>query len=105
MESITIKRLRTKAVFKIIFIGLVCSFVPFFTIMGILASQGLVNMYWGQIPITGFKAALLGPIYGLLFAFIIGLFISGFTSIGLMIYGKRKPITLELYQLESDANN
>jgi len=105
MESVTIKRLRTKAVFKIIFIGLFCSFIPFFTVMGLLASQGFVNMSWGQTPITGFQAVLLGPVYGFLFTLIFGLFISGFASIGLMIYGKRKSITLELYELESNEKN
>ena len=105
MESFTIKRLRTKAIFKIIFTGLFYSFIPFFTLVGLLASQDLLTMYWGQTQITGFKAAVLGPFFGIFFAIVFGLFISVFTSLGLMLYAKRRPLTLEFYETENNENN
>jgi uncharacterized BrkB/YihY/UPF0761 family membrane protein len=105
MESFTIKRLRTKAIFKIVFIGLACSFIPFFTFMGLLASQDLVSMYWGQTPINGFKAVVLGPFFGIFFTIVFGLFISVFTSLGLMLYAKRRSLTLEYHEVLTDENN
>lgn len=100
MENITIKRLRAKAIFKIIFMGLFCAFIPFFTLMGILASQGLITMYWGAVIITGFKAIFIGPLFGILLTLVFGSIIGIFTTLGLMLYSKLKPITLEYYPQE-----
>lgn len=105
MESLTIKRLRTKAVFKIIFTGLFCSFIPFFTLLGVLASQDLITMYWGQTQITGFKAAVLGPFFGIFFVIVFGFFTSIFTSLGLMLYAKRRPLILDVYEIDDDKCN
>lgn len=105
MESVTIKRLRTKAIFKVILTGLTCSFVPTFTLVGILASLDLMTMYWGETQLTGFRAALFGPFFGLFFAIFFGLFASVFVSLGLMIYSKRKPLTLEIYEYEKSEIN
>ena len=53
MDSITVKRLRSKAVFKIIFLGLIIFFVPLFTICGFLASAGLLTMSVGWTTFNG----------------------------------------------------
>lgn len=73
--------------------------------MGILASQGLVTMYWGEAVITGFKAILIGPLFGVLFTLVFGLIMGIFTTLGLIIYSKRKPITLEYYPQEPSKKN
>ncbi len=52
-----------------------------------------------------FKAALLGPFFGVVFTIVFGIFISVFTSLGLMLYAKCRPLTLEFYETENDENN
>ena len=104
MNSLRIKRLRTKAIFKILFAGLFCSFIPFFSVMGLLASQGLITMYFGETQLFGMQAMLAGPLFGLLFTLLFGLFVGIFTTLGLMIYAKRKNISIEYYPVESTDN-
>lgn len=105
MESFTVKRLRTKVVFKLLFIGLSVSFVPTFTLLGILASMDLATMTWGQSRITGVGAILLGPIYGMVFATFCTLFFGVFVTIGLVVYAKIRPIEIEYYSNEEPEHS
>lgn len=105
MDSITVKRLRSKAVFKIIFLGLIIFFVPFFTICGFLASAGLLTMSWDGQSLTGISAIISGPFMGLLMALIFGLFISSCTALGLILFARVRPIKIEYYPKDSEQNS
>lgn len=105
MGKIVVKRLRTKAVFKIILLGMILISVPLFTLLGILASFGLVTMYWGSQALTGSSAIIAGPFIGLFMALILGLVTSVLSSLGLMLYAKMRPITIEYYPLKGAEEN
>ena len=105
MESFSFHRLRTKSVFKIIFVGLSCSLIPLWTILGILASFGVVNLYWGPESITGFKAVVLGPFFGIIITIVFGFFTSVFASLGLILFSKRKGFSIDYYQNEPGESN
>ncbi|MBR9913181.1 MAG: hypothetical protein GYB33_22810 [Gammaproteobacteria bacterium] len=105
MQNIDVKRLRTKAVFKIVMLGLIVSLVPLFAICGFLASAGLVSLQWGDQPLTGFRAILAGPFIGLSLAIFFGLFNSALVSSDLMLYGLIRPLKIEYYPKENDCSD
>jgi hypothetical protein len=105
MDSLVVRRLRSKAVFKVLFLGLSVFFVPFFTVIGILASLDVLNFFWGTHQLTGLTAAFSGPFIGLFFSLMLGLFVSVFTCFGLMLFSKKAPIAIEYYPVASNENS
>lgn len=102
MQPITLQRLHTKSIFKIIFIGLAVFLIPLFSVLGILASIGLLDFYIQNQPVTGIKALILVPLTGVFLSLFLGLLCSVFASIGLIIYGKKRSLTLHYYPLDND---
>ena len=105
MDSLIVRRLRSKAVFKILFLGLSVFFVPFFALVGLLASLDVLNFYWGSTHLTGLTAAFAGPFIGLFISLVLGFFVSVFTCFGLMLFSKKAPLAIEYYPVESGEDS
>ncbi len=102
MKSITVQRLRTGSVYRFSTIGAVFGVIPLFTLCGILASFGLIDLTWNGEVVTGLRAIVIGPLMGGLFAiFGIALFGSAL-ALGLWIYSKFRPLSFE-YEEMPDA--
>ncbi|MBY6191993.1 hypothetical protein KUV22_16315 [Microbulbifer agarilyticus] len=102
MHEYEVKRLRTRSIFKIIFVGMTLSIVPLFAISGVLASIGLVKLYWGSEPLTGGSAIIGGPLVGIFIAVTFSFFASILTSLGLILYGKKRTLTMYYYPIEKN---
>jgi hypothetical protein len=95
MEKLTIRKLGLGTLFKITFIGLVCGFVPLFTLMGILGYFGMADLTWNEQPLTGVSALVAGPFLGLFMALVFTMFIGVALGLGLFIYSKFRPLEIE----------
>ncbi|GAB2189121.1 hypothetical protein MAH1_07290 [Sessilibacter sp. MAH1] len=97
MQPINVQRLHTKSVFKIIFVGVTVFMIPLFSVLGILASVGLLDFYMQGQPVTGIKALFIVPLAGVFLSLFLGALCSVFASLGLIIYGKKRSLTLYYY--------
>lgn len=103
LEEIIIQRLRTKSLFKIIFLGLFASIIPLSVLLGILGYFDLATLHWNGESVSGPKALIVGPMIGLLFVGIFGFFTTLFTAVGLYFYSKK--INLKLYYYSANEAN
>jgi hypothetical protein len=99
MRSIVVRRLRTGSVYRFSAIGAVFGLVPLFTLFGILASVGLFNLTWNDEAVTGPRALIVGPLMGAFFALICTAIFGSSLALGLWIYSKFRPISLEYEEL------
>jgi hypothetical protein len=103
MKSIVVHRLRTGTVYRCSAIGSVFGLIPLFTVLGILASVGLVQLTWNDEAVTGPRALIVGPIMGAFFALICTALFGSSVALGLWIYSKFKPIALEYEEMPADT--
>lgn len=93
--SIRIRRLRSGAVFQLVFLGTAMFFVPMIALFGLLALFGAHTVNVGNKPVTG----LAGLLVALVLAPICTLLFSAFgwvaAYLGIRLFGAFRPITLE----------
>jgi TRAP-type C4-dicarboxylate transport system permease small subunit len=95
-RTITIRRLRTGSVFRIVAAGICCTVVPFFVLMGIFALFGSDTLVFNEQPITGWPALLLSPFMALIAAGVLTLFCGSGLALGLWIYSKIRPMAIRV---------
>jgi hypothetical protein len=99
MRSILVRRLRTGSIYRLGAIGATFGLIPLFTILGVLASFGLVNLTWNGEVVTGPRAVVVGPIVGAIFALICTAFFVSALALGLWVYSKFRPLWVEYEEL------
>jgi Na+-transporting NADH:ubiquinone oxidoreductase subunit NqrB len=95
VESIHVARLATGTVYKLVFIGLLCGFVPLFALFGVMGSMDLVTLTWNEEPLTGVRALIAGPFMGVLFALLFTALVGSVMALGLWIYGRFRGLTVD----------
>jgi len=95
MKSIVVHRLRNGSVYRISAIGAVFGMIPLFTVFGILASMNLFTLTWNNEAVTGPRALIVGPLMGVLFSAVCTALFGSVIALGLWIYSKFRPLTLE----------
>jgi hypothetical protein len=103
MKSIVVHRLRNGSIYRLSAIGAVFGMIPLFTVFGILASMNLVKLTWNSEAVTGPRALIVGPLMGVLFAAICIALFGSVLALGLWIYSKFRPLTLEYDEMQSLA--
>ena len=104
MKSIVVRRLRTGSIYRLIATGAAFGFVPLFVVLGLLASAQLFTLNWNGQAVAGPKALLVGPLMGIFFA-VIGVAVFGSAiALGLWIYSKFKPLTIEYEEASSQGD-
>ena len=98
MNSIVVHRLRTGTVYRLAAIGATFGMIPLFTVFGALASVGLFELTWNEKIVTGPRALLIGPMMGALFAGLSIVLFGSAIALGLWIYSKFRPLSLEYEQ-------
>jgi hypothetical protein len=98
MNSIVVHRLRTGTVYRLTAIGATFGMIPLFAVFGVLASVGLFELTWNEKLVTGPRALLVGPLMGVLFAGICTALFGSAIALGLWIYSKFRPLSLEYEQ-------
>ncbi|SMB88398.1 hypothetical protein SAMN05660772_01197 [Pasteurella testudinis DSM 23072] len=98
MANISVKKLTTGTIYKLVFIGLLVAFLPLSLVLGFLGYFDLLYVTWNQQPVNGIAAFYLAPVILLFVALIWGLFVGSVISLGLWIYSKFRPITISFYE-------
>ena len=98
-NTITVKRLRSGTVFKLLLLGNLIFFLPFSLLAGVLSMFGASTISWNGQVVTGLPALLVSPLSGALFALVFS--VLGWISvfIGLWIYSAFRPLELEFIPL------
>jgi hypothetical protein len=99
MRSIVVRRLRTGSIYRLSAIGAAYGLLPLFTLFGILASVGLFKLTWNNEVVTGPRALIVGPLMGALFALICIALFGSSLALGLWIYSKFRPLSVEYEEL------
>ena len=97
-RTITVRRLRTGSVFRLLATGIFFSTVPFFILMGVFAALGFNTLRWNNEPVLGIKGLLLSPLMGLIAAAIFTALAGAGVSFGLWLYSKFRPLTLRMLE-------
>ena len=97
-RTLSIRRLGTGSVFRLAAIGFSCSLIPFALLMGMFALFGYHTVSWNQQPVTGVKGLLASPFIGLFLAVLFTAVMGAFLSLGLWIYSKIRPLTLQVLE-------
>jgi hypothetical protein len=104
MHELSIRRLGTGTIYRLLFFGLLFGCIPIFTILGVLGSFGLATMNWNGQPLTGIRSAVAGPFMGVFFALIGTAFCGTATALGLWIRAKFTTFSIQYYATSnSDA--
>jgi len=103
-NTITVKRLRSGTVFKLLLIGNLAFFLPLALLVGILGMFGASTVTWNGQVMTGLPALLVSSLSGSLFALVFSVF--GWISvfIGLWVYSAFRPLALEFIPLSADKS-
>jgi hypothetical protein len=103
MKSIVVRKLRTGTVYKLVALGAVFGFLPLFGVLGVLGSMGFSTLTWNNQPVTGLRSIIAGPLIGAVFALICVAVFGSAVALGLWIYSKFRPLSLEYEQLAAEG--
>ena len=95
-NTITIRRIRTGSIFRIVAAGTFFSFTPFFILMGVLAAFGMDTLKWNDQPVLGLRALIAGPFMGLFAAAVFTAMMGLMLSLGLWLYSKVRPLSIRV---------
>jgi hypothetical protein len=95
-KTITIRKLSTGTIFKLIAIGNLCSIIPFSLLMGILAFFGAETVTWNDKQLVGLEGLIASPFIGLFISFIFTAFFGILVSFGLWVFSKFRTIQIDI---------
>ena len=101
ISTIKVAKLSAGTVYKLVLVGLLAGFFPLFVLFGILGSMDLLTMTWNEQPVTGLKALVVGPLMGVFFALVFTALVGSVIALGLWLFGKFRPLTLEYVPIEA----
>lgn len=102
-STLTIERLRTGSVFRIVAAGMFCFLIPFSLLMGVFALFGFNTVTWNREAIVGVKGLLFSPVIGAFIAAIFTAFVGVALAAGLWLYSKFRPLVLSVKGAAKDS--
>lgn len=96
LRSMTIRRIKTGSIFRLLAASFFCSLIPFSILMGILGFFGFDTLSWNNQPLHGVTALVASPFIGVFIAAIFTGFIGLLIAFGLWIFSKFRPIKIEV---------
>ncbi|MDG5813849.1 hypothetical protein QA601_02070 [Chitinispirillales bacterium ANBcel5] len=94
LEIVEVSRIRGTTLIKLILLGFTTGFSLLVCIFGFFAFLGFEVLHYNEQYITGFKALITLP-FSVFIGFILALFSSFFTYIGLRLYSLFRGISIE----------
>ena len=92
--TISLQRLSAGSIYKLLFIGLVTSLVPFGVVLGAFAFLGFNTVSWNGAPLHGTSGLFGGPAVGLFVALLFTALLGSAAALGLWAYSKFRPLSL-----------
>lgn len=92
--KISTTRISTGSIYKLWFIGLSASLLPFGILLGVLALFGFNTVTWNGQPVHGLSGLVSGPLIGGLVAVLFTAFLGSAAALGLWLFSKFKPISI-----------
>ena len=99
-NKITIKRLKPKSIFKLVFIGNAVVLIPFAVLCGFMGLFGMGTITWNDKPMTGIPGLIASPFIGAFMVVISSILGWIVLCLGLWFYSKYKNIDLEYIPVE-----
>lgn len=97
---LTLHRLSTGSIYKLVFIGLMASMLPLGLLMGVLAWIGFDTVNWQGMPVSGPAGVLVGVMAGLWVALTFTLVMGSLMALGLRLYARFRPLRLRAIRLD-----
>jgi hypothetical protein len=102
-RTLTVRRIHTRTVFRLLAAGIFCSIVPFTVLMGVLAAFGMKTVSWNNEPVTGITGLLASPFIGLFIAAFFTAIAGVGIAFGLWLYSRFRPLTMHLIEEDPEA--
>ncbi len=94
MPSLTVRKLSTGTLFKLIAIGLTTGLLALFTLFGLMGALGMDVLKWNHEPVTGIKALFAAPLMAVCMALILTALLGSIASFGLWLFSLFKPLVI-----------
>ena len=91
---LTLRGIRIASLYKLSFIGLMCSFVPLGLLLGVMAWIGFDTVQWQGTPVSGPAGVVVGLLAGLWAALAFTLVLGSLQALGLWLWTRFRPIRL-----------
>lgn len=96
LRTLTVCKLSTATVYKLVATGLLCSLVPIFIVLALLSVLGWGSMQWGGKPVQGWSGLLTAPFMAMAMALFLTAVVGTLVSLGLWLFSFVRPISLVL---------
>ena len=97
MEKLEFQRIGAGSVYKLVFTGFVCGFLPLCIIFGVLALFGMNTVTLNGQPVTGPSALILGPLLGVILSLVFTAIFGSIIALGLWIFARFKPMDIYVF--------
>lgn len=99
-QVLTVRKVRAGTIYKLLFVGLLISFIPLGVFFGITALFGADTVTWNGEHIHGVVALFAGPAISIFVALCFTGFLGSLTSLGLWVFSKVRPIQLRVVPIQ-----
>lgn len=100
---ISVTRLYVGSVYKLVFIGLLCSVFPLCLVFGAFAAFGFNTVQWNGQAVHGVSGLLLSPVLGAMIVGFFTIFMGTACALGLWVFSKFRPLALWAKNVEHDS--
>jgi len=97
MEKLEFQRMGAGSVYKLVFTGLACGFIPLCILCGIMALFGLNTVTWNGQSVTGPSALVAAPLIGLFLSLLFTALFGSVIALGLWVFSKFKPTEIYVF--------
>jgi hypothetical protein len=104
-QVLLVRKMRAGTIYKLLFIGLVVTLIPFGVVIGISGFFGSDSVKWNNEPIHGVAALFAGPALGVFIAIIFTGILGSLTSLGLWLFSKAHPISIRFVPSQSISSH
>jgi hypothetical protein len=95
-QTLVVYKIKATSIYKLVFCGLIFTFIPFGFICAILANFGFDTVYWNRQPIHGGQAIIYGPLIAMCSALFFTAFFGTFISLGLWLFSCFRNISIRI---------
>lgn len=99
-QTLVVHKIKATSIYKLVFCGLLSTFIPFGFICGVLANFGFDTVYWNREAIHGWHAIVYGLLINMAVVLFFTAFIGTFINIGLWLFSYFRNISIRIILVE-----